>query len=60
MNLSIDLKNWTPRSKESQGSNFHDDEEDVPLDDDEPPRTRPPMRRKPIRRPPLRRHYDED
>jgi hypothetical protein len=47
------------RDRTFQDSRYHDEDEFVPADDIDAPRTRPPARRKPTRRPPLRRHYDD-
>jgi hypothetical protein len=45
--------------KEYEDHHFHDEDEIVPADDEQPRGPRPPGRRRPARRPPPRR-YPED
>ena len=59
MHESFDKPEEPRREKEIQDSRFHDDEDDVPVDDVRPRLTRPPARPKPHRKPPPRR-YDYD
>jgi hypothetical protein len=59
MHESFDKPEEPREGKEFQDSRFHDDDEDVPVDDVLPRKTRVPDRRRPNRKPPLRR-YDYD
>jgi len=59
MHESFDKPEEPREGKEIQDTRFHDDDEDVPVDDVMPPRMRPPARRKPTRKL-LRRRYDYD
>ena len=59
MHESFDKPEEPREGKEYQDSRFHDDDEDVPVDDLTPRKTRLPARRKPTRKNPPRR-YDYD
>jgi hypothetical protein len=51
---------WEPKDNDFQDAHFHDEEDDVPIDDINTHRARLPARRKPARRPTPRRYEYED
>jgi hypothetical protein len=60
MHESFDKPEESREGKEPPDTRFHDDDEDVPLDDVRPRQMRAPARRKPSRKlPPRRFDYDD-